>query len=108
MITRKDEIVSDEEIVCKNVFSQSRGLMFRRRNNLVMEFSKNRSVGLHMWFVFYPIEVLVLDHSMKVVEIKRNFRPWKLWKSSKKGKYVVELSSIGCQVKVGDRLQFRN
>ena len=57
-----------------------------------MEFSTPRKVSLHMFFVFYPIDVLLLDSNKKIVEIKRNFKPFTFWKSSKRGKYVVELA----------------
>ena len=44
-----------------------------------------------MFFVFYPIDVLILDENKKVVEIKRNFKPFTVWNSKEKGKYVVEI-----------------
>ncbi len=92
-------------IVCRNPFSWSRGLMFRPKRNLVMEFPSSRKVALHMWFVFYPIDVLVLDEKKKVVEIKRGLKPFSFWKSSVEGKYVVELV-YQFKGKVGDRVSF--
>ena len=58
-----------------------------------------------MFFVFYPIDVLVLDSDKKIVEIKRNFKPFTFWSSSKKGKYLVELSPK-YEFKIGDVVEF--
>ncbi len=106
MITNKKngKIISREEIICRNIFSQGRGLMFRKRNNLVMIFSKDRELSLHMFFVFFPIDVLILDSNKKVVEIKKNFKPFRFWKSSVKGRYIVELGKSKEKVFVGDSL----
>lgn len=65
--------------------------MFRPKQNLVMIFPKERKISLHMFFVFYPIDVLIADDQLKIIEIKRDFQPFTTWKSAKKGKYVVEL-----------------
>ncbi len=90
--------------VCKSWWSQARGLMFSSKQNLVMQFNSERKVSLHMFFVFFPIDVYVLDSSKRVVDIKKNFKPWQVWSSSVKGKYVVELAypknySVGEKVK---------
>jgi len=92
--------ISKKEHFCKSSLSQARGLMFRRRRNLVMVFPKERKIKLHMFFVFYPIDVLILDEKKKIVEIKRDFRPFTFWSSEKKGRYVVELGFPG-EYKVG-------
>ena len=100
------KVVSQKEIICKGVFSQGWGLMFRRRANLVMIFDGLRKISLHNFFVFYPLEILVLDQSFKVVEIKKRFRPFTLFTSSMKGKILVELGleeSKGL-VRIGDVL----
>jgi len=65
--------------------------MFRKKQNLVMVFPNERKISLHMFFVFYPIDVLIVDDQMRIVEIKRYFQPFTTWKSAKKGKCVVEL-----------------
>ena len=72
-----------------------------------MVFDGEKKVKLHNWFVFYPIDVLVLDSSKKVVEIKKDFKPFKFWSSVGKGKYVVELG-FSSDYKVGDRLEFKS
>jgi uncharacterized protein len=109
MIKRDKEIISKEEIVCKTRLQMGRGLMFRSdRKNLIMYLTKERKVSLHMFFVFYPIDVLLLDQNKKVIEIKENFKPFSFWNSKNKGSYIIELGKEKSKriIKVGDQLKF--
>lgn len=110
----KQKIISTEEIMATGFLSQARGLMFRRKQNLIIILPQEQKVSLHMFFVFYPIDVLILDEQKKIVEIKRNFRPFTFWTSPQKGKYVVELalpraydSTYNSAYNIGDTLEFR-
>lgn len=100
----KNIFLSQREIICKTFLSQLRGLMFRPRRNLIMVFPEEKTISLHTFFVFYPIDVLILEGDKKIIEIKRNFKPFTLWNAQKKGKYVVELSTPG-NYAVGDTLE---
>jgi len=100
------KIVSKNEKICKNFLSQSLGLMFSRKKNLVMILEKEKKISLHNFFVFYTIDVLILDKNKKVVEIKRNFKPFTLWNSKEKGKYVVELA-FQSDYEINDRIELR-
>lgn len=101
----KNKIISEKEKYCKNIFSWGWGLMFSRKKSIVMVFGKEKRISLHSWFVFYPIEVLVLDSDKRIVEIKRDFKPFSCWKAEKKGEYVVELGWKG-DYEEGDKLDF--
>lgn len=57
-----------------------------------MIFSKERFISLHNFFVFYPLDILIINEQNIIVEIKQNFRPFTLWSSTKKGKYCLELA----------------
>ena len=102
----KHKIISEKERVCKTIFSQLRGLMFRQKQNLIMIFEKEKKVSLHMFLVFYTIDVLILNKNKEIVEIKRNFKPFTFWNSKEKGKYVVELAFPG-EYEVGDRVEIK-
>lgn len=91
--------------MCRTHFSQAMGLMFSKKQNLIMIFPKEKKVNLHMFFVFFPIDVLIVDSQKSIVEIKRNFRPFTFWNSSKKGRLVVELSEPG-DYSIGDEVEF--
>ena len=76
---------------------------------MVFDFHKEIPVSLHMWFVFFPIDVLFLDKSRKVVDLKRDFRPFGFYSSKKEAQYAVELP-VGFikknKVKIGAKVDF--
>lgn len=100
----KHRTISKKEIVCQNIFSQSLGLMFRKKQNLLMIFNRKMKVHLHTCWVFFPIDVLILDEQQKIIEIKRNFKPFDFWNSKQPGKYLVELG-FKSDYEVGDKLE---
>ena len=71
-----------------------------------MIFPEEKKIDLHMFLVFYSIDVLVVGKDMKIKEIKRNFKPFTAWSSNEKGKYVVELVSSG-KYEVGDSISWK-
>jgi uncharacterized protein len=89
--TRSGEVVSEKEKYCKSWFSQAIGLMFSPRKNLIMEFKRDKIIRLHNWFVFYPLEIVLLDSEGKVIEIEREFKPFTFWNSKNRGRYLIEL-----------------
>ena len=57
-----------------------------------MTFKQPRWVSLHNFFVFYPLEIVLLDENKKVIAIKEEFKPFTFWSyQEKKAKYVLEL-----------------
>lgn len=92
--------------ICNSIFSQARGLMFSPKRNLVMVFPKEKKVSLHMFFVFYPIDVYVLDRNKRVIEFKRDFQPFTFWHSRRAGQYVVELAKNRTPVKLNEKIKF--
>lgn len=79
--------------VCTRVWGKARGLMFSRRMQrpLVMVFTRSRKVSLHMWFVFFPIDVVFLDTGGTVVDMKEHFRPFSMYRSRQESRYCLEL-----------------
>lgn len=103
--TTQNILISTKERICTSWWSQGWGLMLRRKQNIVMIFPTERRVRLHMFFVFYPIDVLLLDEKNKIVEIKRNFRPFTFWNSRQRAQKVVEIAFPGTYER-GDVLKF--
>ena len=87
------------------MWSKARGLMFSKKKNLVFVFDKGKKIGLHMFFVFFPIDVLFLDKDKKIIEIKKDFRPFSFYTSQNKAKYVVELTEDHNH-KIGEKVNF--
>ena len=108
-LTRKT-ILAKKYKICKNIFSKSLGLMFSIRNgSLILNFKKEKINPLHMFFVFYPIDVLFLNKDKVVVEIKENFQPFTFYTPKKKSKYIIELPKgiiEKSKTKVGDKINF--
>jgi len=79
--------------VCKTKFKKFRGLMF----------SKKKNAGIHMLFVFYPIQVIWLDYRFKIVDIKRMLPFISFHIPKQKAKYIVEFVSKQNNFKFGDK-----
>lgn len=89
-------VLSKDVRICRSAWSKGWGLMFKSENHvlqhaLVFVFDNERTRGLHMFFVFYPIDVLFLDEKKHIVDMKQRFRPFTLYNSRREAKYVIEL-----------------
>lgn len=109
--TRKKKLVNLTKL-CLSASSQTRGLMFSGfidNKALIFDFKKSRNISLHMFFVFFPIDLIFLDSKYKVVELKKGFMPFTFYKSNKKARYLIELS-LGVidesNTQIGDILKF--
>ena len=107
----KNKIIAADFKLCDDNYSKFIGLMFSRRQGkaLIFKFSKERIIALHMFFVFYPIDVLFLDKNKIVVDKKENFRPFTLYNSKNKAMYAIELSDgtiKRTKTGIGDRIEF--
>jgi len=80
-------------IFCNSFVSKLRGLMFTRESDsaLVFRFAREKKTALHMFFVFYPIDVVYLNSDKIIVEMKPNFRPFRVYFPGNKARYVLEL-----------------
>ena len=107
--SRKFRII-DKAKLCKSIPSKAFGFMFRfkkPKEALIFIFSSERRADLHMLFVFFPIDVLFLDKNKKVVDVKKDFKPFTYCAPKVKAMYVVELP-IGLlgKTKTGDIIGF--
>jgi uncharacterized membrane protein (UPF0127 family) len=106
--TEDGELLAEEHRVADSFLSRALGVMFRRTfpgDALVFEFSRERRVGIHTVFVFFPLDVLFLDDEGVVVS-KRTLRPW-IGFASARASTVVEMPAGAAEdVEEGDRLVF--
>ena len=102
------------QIICKNVvkrktlFEKATGLMFKKdiddETAYLFYFNKKSKISIHMFFVFFPIDIIFLDENFKVVEMAK-LRPWQLYKSKENAKYFIEVKSGVARkkrIKIGD------
>ena len=68
----KHTLIAKNFQLCTTLLSKAKGLMFSRKKNhknLVFVFDEEKKIPLHMFFVFYPIDIVYLDLNNKVVII---------------------------------------
>lgn len=84
------------------------GLMFREKmvdfDGLLLEPCNS----IHTFFMRYPIDVLFLDKSNKVVKINKGLKPWRATTICFKAKKVLELNenTLPLDIEVGDSVRF--
>jgi len=114
MITNitKNKIICTNKKILKTSISKAIGLMFSRKINdigYVFIFSKPLIIDLHMFFVFFPIDVIFLDEDKFVIEMKENFFPFTVYLSKKKAKYFIEFPNHTIKTKkisINDKISF--
>ena len=108
--TTKKALLAENAKPCRNIFLKSLGLMFSKKiTSLIFAFEKEKIIPLHMFFVFFPIDVLFLDAKRKVVDMKQNFEPWTAYYSPKKSRYVIEAAAgiiARTKTRLGDLIKF--
>ncbi len=106
----KNKVLAKRVSFCKNSFSKALGLMFSKKGKtLIFVFDKEKMIPLHMFFVFYPIDVLFLDKNKKVVQLKESFKPFRIMIAKKPAKYIIELPKgiiKKTNTRIGDRISF--
>jgi uncharacterized protein len=89
-----------KNIICKNKkllispIQKAIGLMFHKKikdTGYIFIFQKPKRIDLHMFFVFFNIDLLFLDKNKRVIEIKEGFSPFCFYSSKKEASYLIEL-----------------
>ena len=102
--------LSGELRVLKSLWETGRGLMFRKNP---LHFFFWFKLGWHarhritMWFVFFPIDVVIIDDTGKIIEIKEGLQPWSYYRPKHAFREFVEFPSGFCKrcaLKVGKQL----
>ncbi|HIH17335.1 MAG TPA: hypothetical protein HA282_01465 [Nanoarchaeota archaeon] len=81
---------------------------FSQKGAKILSFHSERRISLHMFFVFFPLHALFLDSRMRVVDYKL-LRPFTLYSSPSRAKYVVEVPFSlwkGLHMKRGEKIKF--
>jgi hypothetical protein len=101
--------------LCRSAASKAKGLMFTnestvREKALIFEFDFPRHQSIHMFFVFYPIDLMFLDGKKRVVDIKKHFKPFTIYNSKALSQFVIELpdgSIKKSKTKTGDTIKWQ-
>ena len=92
-------------------FEKLMGLMFSKPTDeaLLFVYGRESRLSLHMFFVFYPIDVVWLSSEKRVVYLKPNFKPFTICIPPVKAQYVIELPDGALErsrTAIGDQIEF--
>ncbi len=93
-IRLNNKIIVNKNKIIKSFLGKFIGLMFSKQNKnraITFVFNKKTKVSLHMFFVFYPIDVIWLNSKKEIIFMKENFIPFTLIFPKCKANYVIEL-----------------
>jgi len=104
----KNIIISKKEKLCKNIFSQTKGLMFSKKQTLIFSWKKEKKQPIHMFFVFFPIDLLYLNKNKEIIEIKTSLKPFSTYHPLHPAKYLIESpAKTITKIKLKDKLEFK-
>ena len=88
-----------------NFFLNVFGLMFQIINNdgLLMEFSREKYIALHTFFVFHKLDLVYINKDLSVIKIRKNILPFTFYIPHVKCKYILELKNSK-NIKVDDKM----
>jgi uncharacterized protein len=90
-------------------FKRLKGLMFRKtpiKNEGLWIVPCN---SVHMFFMKFPIDVVLLDEKLRVVGLYHSLRPWKITRPVKKANSTLELPAGSVKklgIDIGSRINF--
>ena len=122
MITNKTRgtVLCKTYELAQSPWQKTRGLMFRdtlpENHGMLFKFTRTTSAGMWMFGMRFPIDILFLDSSKRVLRVIENARPlglswrtWRLYSSPYPASYALEIPSgkVGkTNTRVRDTLEF--
>ena len=108
-IYHNDSLVSKDVALHDTYFKRIKGLMFSKIKPILIAFNVEHVIGIHMFFVFKPINAFWLNKNLEIVFHKKNLKPFTpLVMPTEVAKYVLELPpNQGKNLNIGDKLVFK-
>jgi len=106
-VAKGKTVISPAARLVLSPLRQLAGLMFSRRRDLVFDLGRDKKVWMHMIFVFYPIDVVLIDSTGKIVGLRPRFEPFRLYRPGIRARYILELEEGAIArggLRAGDRL----
>ncbi len=106
-IFKNDRLIFARVLYCSSLWQRFRGFMFsseKSGKHLIFPGTK----AIHMWFVFFPLDIIVLDKTKKVIA-KFRIKPWQVSRFFPEAYYLIETTAEkqAEKIKLGDRLEFK-
>ena len=104
------KIIKDEIFYCNRFVCRLIGNMFRKHiKPLLFDLGKGKySNSIHTFFVFKPLDVYFLDKDLKVVDLEKNLKPFRIRIPKNWCYYILETPSGMFNINKGDILEFLN
>jgi uncharacterized protein len=93
----QNKIISNEIKIADNFFKRAKGLMFSSKKSfnysLIFNLERNTIIGasIHMFFVFFKINLIFLNENKEIIEIKKNLKPFQIYNPKNYCRYIIEL-----------------
>lgn len=112
-ITKNNEL---EAMHARSPLALTKGLMFKKKGSMLLEFPFSARHGIWMLFMRYPLDLIFLDSEKHVAEIIKNVPPltldprtWKIYHPKIVARYILEVQTGDSRhYAVGDLLEFGN
>lgn len=105
------ELLASEVELADTFWRRFKGLMLRRKfqrgKALLFKFPKPGRRGVHMWFVRFSIDLVYLNSSFRVVELRMQLKPWRFYRPKSTVNYLIELPAgtiSRARVEVGHKI----
>lgn len=89
------KLLASEVELADTFWRRFRGLMlrgkFQQGKALLFKFPKPGRRSVHMWFVRFSIDLVYLDSSFRVVELRAQLKPWRFYRPRATVSYLIEL-----------------
>ncbi|MCM8786526.1 MAG: DUF192 domain-containing protein [Candidatus Omnitrophica bacterium] len=74
----KNLVVAKKAIVANNFFKRLKGYMFQKNISDDDALIFYNTPSIHMFFMYFPLDIVFLDDKYKVIKIYTNLKPWRL------------------------------
>ncbi len=104
----KKNYLAQNACTARTFFQRLMGLMFKKTMTVEDALIFHNVSSIHMFFMQFPIDVVYLDRSMKVVKIKQSLQPWRM-SACPGAKITIEFPANTVKntpVDIGDTLEF--
>lgn len=108
-ITYKGKIIATNVAIADNFGSRLMGYMFQPRPHkpgIIFE----PAISIHTFFMNFPLDVIFMDGSYKIIKIYRNLKPWRHTWFYFNSRKTLELPAgeFPSEIKEGDVLEVKN
>lgn len=103
----RNTIISKDFKILKDFWSKSKGLINSKSPKTIAFYTR---LGIHTFGMKYPIDAIVIDKKFKVIAIKNNLKPNRIFLWNPKGSLVIELENGAVKkskTKINDLLEIK-